>query len=91
MSLRVNMRTADVTLALSGRTARELLTALGTIGRRITEETLETWLEDLRRQGLAEQADGRWSLTDTAMRAFGRGLSLQESSRDRPEIREASE
>lgn len=80
--LRVDLRTANTTIALSGRSARELLDALGTIGHRIDEQTLEMWLRDLEVRGLATSNAGRWTLTDTAMRAFGSGLSLIGSERD---------
>jgi uncharacterized protein with von Willebrand factor type A (vWA) domain len=80
MTLRVDLRTADTTLSVSGRSARELLETLAAIGHRLNETTLLEWLEDLHQQGLAEQDDaGRWRLSDTAMRAFGHGLSLAES------------
>jgi hypothetical protein len=81
MTLHVDLRAANATLALSGRSAHELVNTLSAIGHRITEETLETWLADLERQGLAERDDaGRWRLSAQAMAAFGAGLSMIERS-----------
>jgi len=83
MTLRVDMRTTDVTVSVSGRSARELLAALGTLGHWFDEQTLESWLLDLERQQLATRDDdGRWRLSAQAFRAFGHGLSLIGEPRD---------
>jgi hypothetical protein len=88
VTLRLDLRTSTATLALSARTARELLETLRGIRRRLDETTLERWLHELERQQLAEcRSDGRWTLSVPAMRALGGVLSLSERS----EIREASE
>lgn len=87
MTLRVNLRCSDTTLAVSGRSAKELLATLGALGRRLDEQTLSSWLEDLERQGLAQRgASGRWTLTDAAMTAFGRNLSLLDAPPRQSEI-----
>ena len=83
MTVCVDFRTRDVTLAVSGRSAKELLETLGAIGRRLDEQTLSSWLVDLEQQGLAEHDDaGRWRLSAQAMQAFGSGLSMIERPSD---------